>query len=86
MPVRTIVAPVDTRGMTRAALFLLGAVALGACQTQAQQSSNESNATSGYGGPGMQDPSSGSTATDTAPADASEPTTVVAIYGAPSPQ
>jgi hypothetical protein len=75
------------RFVSRGALLGAGALAIGGCESTAAV----------YGGPpggdpALGDPSSGANATATdaaatpATQDASEPTAVVAIYGAPSPQ
>jgi hypothetical protein len=73
---------VGPRFVSRGALLVAGALAIGGCESTA----------AAYGGPPVSDPSSGASATATdaaatpATQDASEPTAVVAIYGAPSPQ
>jgi hypothetical protein len=67
--------------MTRSAMLVAGALALGACDASSQAAA--------YGGPPQADPSSGSTnddaGTNASASDGGEPTNVVAIYGAPTP-
>ncbi len=80
---------INVRGLSRSALLVAGALALGACEASNASRNDNSSQASGYGGPPQADPSSGSSnddaGTNASAADAGEPTNVVAIYGAPTP-